>query len=121
MRQLTTLLTVLATAVILALAFSVAPATVAQEALDGEEIFMAQKCNLCHSIESAGIEAKVQSDKMKGPDLGGYEPEEGVELGAFLRKEAAIDGVEHKREFKGADEELQALLDWLKGLEPAAE
>lgn len=120
MRQLSILLIALATAVVLALAFSVAPATMAQEMLDGEEVFMAQKCNLCHAVEAAGIEAKVKSDKMKGPDLGGYEPDEETDLGAFLRKEKEMDGVEHRREFKGTDEELQALLDWLKGLEPAA-
>ena len=36
-----------------------------------------------------------------------------------MKREIDKDGKEHKKEFKGSDEELQALVDWL--LEQKAE
>ena len=46
----------------------IAPALLA-EGSDGKGVFEAQKCNLCHAVSSAGIEAKTKSEKLKGPDL----------------------------------------------------
>jgi len=86
----------------------------------GMELFQKQKCSTCHSVKAAGIEAKTTSDKMKGPDLSGYELEVDIaDLAAFLRKEAEMDGTDgqHKTSFKGTDEELQAIIDWLGSLE----
>ncbi len=37
--------------------------------VEGQKVFEAQKCNMCHAVPSAGIEAKTTSEKMKGPDL----------------------------------------------------
>lgn len=112
--------------VALSLVFGGAAAGGAEEqpsaALDGRELFVeTHKCALCHSVPGAGIEAKTKSDKLKGPDLGGPLPEalDLARVGAYLRKQAKRDGEEHKREFKGSDEELQALVDWL--LEQKAE
>lgn len=85
--------------------------------LDGKEVFLAQKCNMCHGVASAGIEAKAKSEKMKGPDLDGCcADEDAAALGAFLKKETEVDGAKHKGSFKGSDEELAALIDWLKEL-----
>jgi len=82
---------------------------------DGKAIFLAEKCNTCHGVAAAGIEAKVKSEKMRGPDL-----DESVigevdraELVAFVKGEGEIDGKKHKKPFKGSDEELAAMLDWL--------
>lgn len=91
-----------------------APVVVAQDAPDGKAIFEAQKCSLCHGVEAAGIEAKTKSEKLQGPDLSGFEAQEGFDVKAFVRKQLEKDGEAHRREFKGTDEELQAMLDWLK-------
>ena len=95
---------------------AVAPLTAAQEGgeLDGQQIFEASKCNMCHSVSTAGIEAKTTSEKMKGPDLVDLEERHDAEtLVEYLRKDAEIDGKEHKVAFKGSDEELGALVSWL--------
>jgi len=82
--------------------------------LDGKTIFLESKCNLCHSVSSAGIEAKMQG-KMAGPDLTGVgERHEAALIGGFLRGDAEIGGKAHKKKFTGSDEELAALIDWLK-------
>ena len=95
-----------------------APPTAAGEELDGEALFTeTHKCNMCHAVPAVGIEAKTKSEKMKGGDLGGKIEGELSELAAYLRKEAEIDGKTHKKPFKGTDEELQAIIDWLGGLE----
>ena len=87
----------------------------------GKAAFITHKCNLCHSVPAAEITAKTKSDKMKGADLGGEIETELEALAAYLRKESELDGKSHKREFKGTDEELQAIVDWLGTLEAEAE
>ena len=87
----------------------------------GQEAFLAHKCNLCHAVPAAEIEAKTRSEKMKGSDLGGPVEMPVADLLAFLRKESEVDGAEHKKEYKGTAEELQAIVDWLAGLDPPAE
>ena len=96
------------------------PVTQAEEtpALDGQALFTdTHKCNMCHGVPAADIEAKMKSEKMKGPELGGKLEKELEEIAAYVRKESEIDGVTHKKEFKGTDEELQAIVDWLATLE----
>ena len=66
------------------------------ETAAGEELFVAtHKCNMCHSVEAAGIEAKTKSKAMLGGDLsGGVEGEfEDIVLGALASVEAAFDVV----------------------------
>lgn len=88
--------------------------------MDGKAVFLAEKCNTCHGVAAAGIEAKVKSEKMRGPNLDEKVGEhDRAELVAFVRGEGELGGKEHKKPFKGSDEELQALLDWL--LEQKAE
>jgi len=89
------------------------------DASPGQEAFAAARCNLCHAVASVGIEAK--SSKTEGPDLGGLVVEELEALAAYLRKETEIEGEEHKKTFKGTDEELQVIVDWLAGLEPVGD
>ena len=96
------------------------PATAAGEeaAVDAKTLFVeTHKCQMCHGVPAAGIEAKMKSEKMKGPDLGGKIEAEFDEIAAYVRKAAEFKGEEHNKEFKGTDEELQAILDWLGSLE----
>jgi len=86
----------------------------------GPAVFKAKKCNTCHSVSTAGIKATTKSSKMSGPDLVNLaETYKADWISAYVRKEADLDGKNHKKPFKGSDEELQVLVDWL--LEQKAE
>ena len=86
----------------------------------GHQAFVGLKCNMCHDVSSAGIEAKTKSEKMYGGNLVGLaEKWDAKTLAAYVTQEAEADGKKHKKEFKGSDEELQVLVDWL--LEQKAE
>jgi hypothetical protein len=87
----------------------------AEESADGLATFTAQKCNMCHSVPQMEIVATVKSAKMKGPDLPG-EPREADWIKGFMKREVQLDGKDHKKEFKGTDEELQAITSWLIAL-----
>lgn len=85
-------------------------------AQEGEALFRDQ-CATCHAVPPAGIEAKVTSGRMAGPDL----PEaitgrEEAWIRDFLHKEAELEGSKHPKAFKGSDEELSALIAWLESL-----
>ena len=96
------------------LAISYSGEAQAQKVLDGKQIFLAQKCNLCHSIPPAGIQATVKSEKMKGPELTGLAKRDATLLNGYLRKKAEINGKKHGKEFTGSDEEIGALIAWLQ-------
>ncbi len=109
--------TIVSVVVILTIGALVALPAGAEEA-DGKAVFEAQKCNMCHSVSSAGIEAK--SEKMfKGDLVNLADKYDAKWLVQYLKKEVQLDGEDHNKEFKGSDEELQALVDWL--LEQKAE
>lgn len=108
MRTRSTLLAAATAAGLIALA---APAA---RAADGKEVFLAQKCNLCHTVSSAGIEATTTNEKLKGPDLSTVELPAAATLAAYLKQEEMIDGKKHKKRFTGSDDELNALIAWLQ-------
>ena len=107
-------LSILATICLLA-AFYSGPAAEAQSAkvLDGKQIFLAQKCNMCHSVSTAGIAATTKSEKMKGPDLVNVKHDAKL-LNGYLRKTADINGKKHVKQFTGSDEEIGALIAWIQ-------
>ena len=82
----------------------------------GQAAFLENKCNTCHSVDSAGIAKK--SKKMKGRDLSdvGNRIESTEWLNGFLLKEQEKDGNKHKKTWKGTDEELDAIIEWIAGL-----
>jgi cytochrome c551/c552 len=85
----------------------------AADAPDGKAIFLAQKCNMCHSVPTAEITKTMKSDKMAAPDLmtGDMDKEKLVK---FLKKEVGNnEGKKHGKEWKGTDAELTTLTDWL--------
>lgn len=87
----------------------------AAAAPDGKAIFLAQKCNLCHSVSAAGIERQTKSEKVAGPDLTTATAQhDKAFLTRFLKKEEMVDGKKHGKEWKGTDAELGAVIDWLK-------
>ena len=87
---------------------------------EGQKKFNENKCFKCHSVSTVGIKAEKETGKMAGGDLVNLgESYEAEFLNAYVRKEAELDGKTHKKPFKGTDEELQAIVDWL--LEQKAE
>ncbi|HEX5719254.1 MAG TPA: cytochrome c [Thermoanaerobaculia bacterium] len=112
MKTLAVAFSILFTGVLLATSYS--GEAQAQKVLDGKQIFLAQKCNLCHSVSPAGIEATTKSEKMKGPDLVGESKRDAKLLNGYLRKTADINGKKHVKQFTGSDEEIGALIAWLQ-------
>ena len=45
------------------------PACPTPDCPPGMQVLLALKCNLCHSVQSVGIERKSKSEKTMGPDL----------------------------------------------------
>lgn len=79
---------------------------------DGQKIFMAQKCNLCHAVSTVEIKAKTTSEKMKGPDLVGIETDAAT-LAPYLKGESELNGAKHKKKASCSDAELKTLIDWI--------
>jgi len=103
-----------------ALALSVAPGVFAEEGskTEGRAAFDEHKCLMCHGVAAQDLKPKAKSEKMLGPDLSGFKSDvEFPKMVAYMRGESAIDGAKHKKPFKGTDEELQAIIDWLGSLE----
>jgi cytochrome c5 len=116
MKTLGFTLSIVLTVVLLAILYSGPGATpaAAQSAkvLDGKALFLAQKCNMCHSIPPAGIEHTMKTSK--APDLVGLAKIDAKTLNGYLRKSADINGKKHVKLFSGSDEELGALIAWLQ-------
>lgn len=78
----------------------------------GKDIYINAKCNTCHAVKSKGITSK-QAEKY--PDLSNY-GSLGIDSETttkYLNKEAEIKGKKHPVKFKGTEEELKKLVDWL--------
>ena len=111
MRTIGFTVSVIVVVVLLAVLYS-GPAA-GQAKLDGKAIFLAQKCNMCHSVSTAGIEATTKSEKMKGPDLVNNKRDAKV-IADYLRKKADVNGKKHTKAFTGSDEEIGALIAWIQ-------
>ena len=99
--------------------FSLAAVAPAPSFDDDEETYK-QHCGECHGVKVADIAPTTKKDKDKGPDLTGIgEKFEADWIMKYIKKEADKEGKSHKKKFKGSDEELQVLVDWL--LEQKAE
>lgn len=105
--------------------------TVARSA-SGKDLFLEKKCDKCHSIVSEKIEKQVNKKtgkKKKGPDLSGAGLERDADwLTKFIKKEIEKESVydkakkvKHKKKFKGKDEELKSLAQYMAGLKTKVE
>jgi len=80
---------------------------------DGKKLFVDNKCNMCHTVTSAGIESK----KSDAVDLSTVGKDRTVEfLTKYLKKETKLNDKDHKSSFKGTDEDLTKLVEWLSTL-----
>lgn len=81
---------------------------------DGRQVFLESRCQNCHAVSSAGLEAKARSERLRGPDLVDVGQRHDRDwIGGYLRRKTKLNGKTHKLNFKGSDEELSALIDWL--------
>lgn len=79
----------------------------------GKKIFVDKKCNMCHTVKSVGIESK-KSDASDLSNTGvGMNSEDMIK---YLKKEMKLNGQDHKTAFKGSDEDLKKLVEWLSTL-----
>jgi hypothetical protein len=84
-----------------------------QSSDDGKKVFVDNKCNMCHIVKSAGIESK----KSDAVDLSTIGKDKTVEfLTKYLKKEAKLNEKDHKSSFKGSEEDLTKLVEWLSTL-----
>jgi len=89
-----------------------------EKGLDGKEIFMDNKCNTCHTVTSMEITSK----KTNAVDLSNAGSAGDAKLlKTFLLKESKINDKEHKLKFKGSEEELDTLINWLLTLKTKSE
>ena len=101
--------------VALALAAGLAVTASGARAQDGKTLFLAQKCNLCHSVQTAGIERVTRSEKVAGPELTDLAAKaEPAFLAQYLKKEATLHDKKHSKQFQGSEAELKALITWLQ-------
>jgi hypothetical protein len=87
----------------------------------GLDVFLAQRCERCHTVRVAGIgvpderEGQAEDDDpMDLSDAGETRTAEWLRL--YLRREESIDGAKHYKAFDGTEEEEAALVEWLMQL-----
>ena len=86
-------------------------------AADGQALFVSYGCDKCHAVSTHGIKATAKSEKMRGPDLAEASPKhDAAWIVRLVTKEELVDGKKHKGSFKGSDEDLAAIAEWVAGL-----
>jgi len=85
---------------------------------DGKQIFLDNKCNSCHSVSSQDIISK-KDNAIDLSDTGSLDNAD--LLKSFLLKEAQINDKDHKMKFKGSEDELNTLVNWLLTLKTEAQ
>ena len=80
----------------------------------GKDVFMNSKCNTCHAIKSQDITSK-QADKYPDLSNAGKLGLSEDQMTKYLNKEFDLptSGKKHPVKFKGSEEELKTLVDWL--------
>ena len=85
----------------------------------GQKLFVAKKCNTCHSIESQKVTKKLASSK--APDLSDLGKDHDAEwITKWLNKEVDLDGKKHSSSWTGTPEDEKTLADWLATLKKEA-
>ena len=96
----------------------------------GQELFLKNKCNKCHTIEAKGIAALPKKGGEEDEDDADGEKKKPVDLSkmgaehdaaffqGWLKRETEKDGKKHKFKLPKAttDEEVAAIADWLATL-----
>jgi mono/diheme cytochrome c family protein len=109
----------------IALICATAAAPVKAEDSAGLKLFKQNKCAQCHSIDALKI-SKVKSDddeeavldengkKIDPPDLSGVgKDHDAAWFAKWLKKEVEVEGHKHKKKFKGSEDDLKVITEWL--------
>jgi mono/diheme cytochrome c family protein len=115
MKKLLSSLSVVTFIIVVALA----PYASSQEAEPaGKKIFLDQKCNVCHSIDSMSITKKTATSK--APDLSDLGSTQSAEwIAKFITKEEKLNNKAHPKPWTGKKEDLTTLSTWLASLKKA--
>jgi len=101
------------TLLILLAVLTVAKAQTSEEP-KGKSIFKENKCIGCHAIETQGF---LKKGKSSAPDLSNTGDKLTIDfLKKYLKKEEVQNDLKHPISFKGNDEDLAVLTDWLASL-----
>ena len=77
----------------------------------GKKVFVDSKCGTCHAVESAKL---VTKSKKPAPDLSSIGTAKKADfLHKYLMKQEKIEGKAHPVAFKGSEEDLKKLTEWL--------
>lgn len=93
-----------------------------ETAEEGKKIFLANKCNMCHSLEAEKIEKTTggfQKSKEKNvpPDLSNVGSRRSADwMKLYLMKKEKNQNVLHVRLYKGSETDLDTLTKWLATL-----
>lgn len=103
----------------LTLALGVAALLAGPALADGKGVFEAQKCTMCHTIQSQGIgQASADSKKKDLSDVGARH--DAAWISDYLQKKVEQNGAPHKKAWAGTDADLKEITSWLASLkEPA--
>ncbi len=80
---------------------------------EGQNLFMGKGCNYCHAVPDSGIEATTSIEPLKSNLVGLSQRFEKTWLENYLRKKTDLNGEPHRKAFKGPDQELRTIIDWL--------
>ncbi len=81
---------------------------------EASDLFVANKCVKCHSVDSAKIATtSKKADEVKDLSKVGADFSKLDELKAYVKKESERDGKKHKLAFKGDDGDLTKIANWL--------
>jgi cytochrome c2 len=79
----------------------------------GQKVFTDSKCGTCHTVQSHDLTSK----KKDAVDLSGVGTVYQANfLEKFLKKQEKVDDKAHPQTFKGTDEQLEQLVEWLTSL-----
>ncbi|GAB6283211.1 MAG: hypothetical protein STSR0008_19690 [Ignavibacterium sp.] len=92
--------------------FGAAFANAPNEDPEGKKLFLSNKCNTCHAIQSQGI---TTNSKKQNPDLSDIGTKYKADfLKNYLMKKEKINTKTHPALYKGTEKDLDVLVKWLE-------
>jgi len=85
----------------------------------GKAIFLQSKCDGCHAVSAQGIARTAPAPEGQEPprDLSHAGRErDAAWIARWLQKKETVNGKKHIKGFKGSDEDLKTLAEWLDGM-----
>lgn len=84
----------------------------------GNKAFVSNKCSRCHAVDAQGIEATTKSKRNQAPDLSEVGQDRDAEwLAQYIRREIQSKDKDHPIAWKGSDEDIEAIANWLTSIE----